>query len=172
MVTNHLLYPVYEFRPLPRDIKEHGGELYRYAGGKWVLDDGEYDLAFSIGVMHYYVDLPYHKNILWSWVTRHWGDYEPKHPQGNAWHYALRDGETTWGTSWAMGRHPNTIASCSSADFTCKQKSCANGAGPEFRIGDPYIKAGLVRRADTKEVVVFPENPVCMYCGLDWVKNG
>lgn len=163
------LWPVYEFRPLPEDIQY--GDLYRYAGGKWIPDDGEYDLAFSIRAMHYYVDLPFHKNIIWSWVTKHWSSYEPKHPNGNAWHYALREGETEWGGAWNKEKHRNTIASRSSSTFTCKRMRCANGRGPEFKIGDPYIKAGLVRRADTKEVVVFPEKPKCMYCGFSWLET-
>jgi hypothetical protein len=38
----------FRFRPTAEDFKPHGLEnLYRYAEGRWIEDDGEPDLAFA-----------------------------------------------------------------------------------------------------------------------------
>ncbi len=156
--------PVYEFRPL-RDFL-HGGPLLRYADGKWIPDDGEYDLAFVQPSFCYMVEIPYQKNIDWSWTTVHWSAYQKGHPRGNAWHYMLRDGETDWGGDWGSYKHPNRRAGDSGMSKACSiGGGCANGRHVEFKLDDPHIAAGLLRERDTKLVVHFPERPICMYCG-------
>lgn len=162
------IFPAYEFRPL----KE--GNYKRYADGKWIDDDGEYDLAFVElnEFMAYMVDLPYYENIRWSWCKNGaWTAFVKKHPAGNAWHYMLANRQTKWGEHWKRDQHLNTKAGRKAMDFCCSQKGCANGRGPEFYINDPYIKAGLLREVKTKKVVKLPKIFNCMYCGkLDWQK--
>lgn len=165
-----MLWPVYEFRPLPRHI---GETLLRFADGQWIADDGEYDIAFvSYGLGPAFglgIDLPYQKNIIWSGLTGHWTARDHDHPRNNPWHYMLRDGETEWGGAWhERDVHPNMLARRKAMDHCCAINRCANGRGPRFEIGDPYIAAGLVRVRDTREVVTFPERPQCMYCGDAW----
>ena len=163
-------WPVYEFR-LPVD--EYKGDLFRYADGKWIPDDGEYDLAF-IGrgqqgaPMAWGIDMPDRQNILWSWCRDgNWGEHEPLHLDGNPWHYMLRDGETDWDGDgrWSRERHPNNIAYEAAMRECSKRHSCANGRGPDFDIHDQFISASLVRERDTKIILRPPENLVCMYCG-------
>jgi hypothetical protein len=160
------LWPVYEFRPEP------GGAWLRYADGQWIPDDGEFDIAFiSAGgfgpPMALSVKPQYRPGILWSYLKGHWTSNGPaSHPRRNPWHYMLRDGHTQWGDSWDRDRHPNVVAGEAASRECCNRYRCANGRGPEFHINDPYIAAGLLRRRDTKEVVVFPEVFHCMYCGV------
>lgn len=162
------IFPVYEFRPL----KE--GNYKRYAGGQWIDDDGKYDLAFVEldRCMVYYVSVPYHKNIRWSWCTNgNWRAFVKNHPRGNAWHYMLVEGQAEWGGDWNRNCHPNEKAGREAMSFCSSRKSCANGRGAEFHINDPYIKAGLLREIKTKKKVKFPKIFNCMYCGeLDWQK--
>lgn len=164
---------IYEFRPLPNDpwLKGGFGDLLRYADGKWIQDDGEYDVAFVKWNMVLYVSLHYQKNILWKWTTKHWSANEPLHRSGNPWHYHLRDGQKEWGGNWGRDRHVNTVVGSQSMKYSCSLANCANGHGPEFDLNDPYIKAGLVRDRDTKAIVVPPEHPECMYCQLKWEAN-
>lgn len=162
-----MLWPIYEFRPLIKNVGMEG-QIYRYADGKWIKDDGEYDLAFaSIDGFPtcLYVSVPWRKNILWSWVTEHWQDYEPKHPNGNAWHYMLRDGEKKWGGDWGRYNHPNEKAGREGMDWVCGQCGCSNGDHVEFNLKDQHILAGLVREKETKKILTIPEHPICMYCG-------
>lgn len=167
-----LLFPIYEFRP----VKEYV-DCLRFADGKWIPDDGEYDLAF-VGKdngfpMGIYFKLPYHSNIIWSWCKKgNWGANVTQHPRGNAWHYMLRPRKKTWGNSWARDLHPNIIVGNKAMDKCCSMYSCANGTGGEFHINDPYIKNGLVRNKETKEIIIFPEIFHCIYCGdIDWQKS-
>lgn len=162
-------HPVYEFRPLPT----WRGPFKRYADGTWVDDDGEYDIAFiatEFGPgMVYGVDLPHYDNLAWSWLTTHWTGRQPRHPRGNPWHYTLRDWKVSgWGKPWGRDRHPNIVATKKGMDKVASERGCASGRGPKFHLDDPVIRAGLMRRADTKEIVVPPERPLCMYCGHDW----
>jgi hypothetical protein len=163
------LWPVYEFRPLPSDIR---GTVLRYAEGAWLPDDGEYDLAFVMydagPPLAKYVDLPFQRNIIWKGLTQHWSGHDPAHPRGNPWHYMLRDGETEWGGPWERDRHENRRVGDKAMSHCCSINRCANGGGPEFRLRDPYIERGLLRERDTKRVVTFPERPVCMFCGDGW----
>jgi hypothetical protein len=158
------LHPVYEFRPLPDFFSRHG-EIYRFGDGEWVPDDGEYDLAFVGGNTCLMVELPYQKNIIWSWLSGHWSSNESRHGGGNPWHYMLRDGETGWGGGWGREQHPNAKAGRSGLFWACSKHSCANGRHVEFRLSDKHIAAGLVRERDSKRILTFPENLCCMYCG-------
>ncbi len=166
------LFPVYEFRPLPETVR--GGNLYRYAEGKWIEDDGEFGLAFASlagAPMAFGIDLPYRPNILWSWTTVHWGSKYRRHPRGNPWHYSLREGRSEMGDGWNRDSHPNTAAMDNAMNWVCGKRGCANGRGPRFQLDDQFIKAGLVREKATKEIVVPPESPICMYCGTKWLED-
>ena len=161
--------PVYEFRPLPEVFKPVFGEVRRFAEGLWIPDDGEYDIAFighSPAPVSLYVEHSYQKNIVGSWTTGHWGAFVKEHPRGNAWHHALRDGETEWGGNWGSERHENHRAGRSGMDRLCSEVRCANGRHVELKNPkDPHIVAGLVRNRETKELFTFPQRLVCMYCG-------
>lgn len=161
-----MLHPVYEFRPLPSVLRP-GFETYRFADGKWIPDDGEYDLAFVTHNVCWMVELPYQRNIIWQWLNGHWTDNERRHPKSNPWHYMLRDGETTWGGPWDRDSHPNTIAGRSGMNFACAAHRCANGRHVEFKLSDKHIAAGLVRERVTGLILTFPEHPHCMYCDDD-----
>ena len=155
-------WPTYEFRPLPDWVK---GVVHRYADGAWIVDDGQYDLAFVMptDAMFYGIALPHHRNILWSWITRSWHDSEPLHPRQNAWHYMLREGATDWGDDWSRQSHPNTRALDDARDWLCRTRSCANGHHVEFNPANSIICAGLLRECDTKEPVAPPSSLKCMY---------
>lgn len=160
-----MMFPVYEIRP-PENY--FYGDVYRYAGGMWIPDDGEWDLAFACLAgppICLYVDLPYQKNILWSWTTGHWSKREQRHPRGNAWHYMLREGTHDWGGSWERDRHPNTIAGRNGMDLVCRNRGCANGRSAELQDDNDIMLAGCMRCHDTKELVVVPKTKLCMYCG-------
>jgi hypothetical protein len=178
------LWPVYEFRPSPEWLPSWGWSptgygrptpVYRFNGGAWIEDDGEHDIAFACldgPPLCLYVSLPYQRNILWSWLTTHWTGAGPEsHPtyrgsfSPNPWHYMLRDGADDWGGSWGRDRHENTKAGDAGMSWVSSRRGCANGRHVEWHLRDPHIAAGLVRRRDTQEVVTFPAEPVCMYCG-------
>lgn len=161
-----MLHPVYEFRPLPSVLRP-GFETYRFADGQWIEDDGEYDLAFVNHNVCWMVDLPYQRNIVWSWIDGHWTGNEPRHPRMNPWHYMLRDGETEWGGPWDRDQHPNVAAGRSGMSWACAKYRCANGRSVKFHLGDKHIAAGLVRERDGKCVLTFPPKLRCMYCGDD-----
>lgn len=172
------LWPVYEFRPDERWLKEWGhgraSALYRYNGGTWTPDDGEYDLAFASidsWPLCLYVELHSQRNILWSWLDGHWSAPGPSsHPwhkgssSPNPWHYMLRPGTTKWGGPWGRDGHENEVAGRKGMSWVSSKRGCANGRSIEFKLRDQHIAAGLLRRRDTKEVVTFPEQPSCMYC--------
>lgn len=159
------LWPVYEFRPIEHHMR---GTVLRYADGDWIPDDGEWDVAFityGMGApLGLGVHLPQQRNIVWSGLTSHWSAHNPAHPRGNAWHYMLRGGETQWGGQWLRDHHPNERAARAAMSKCCAINGCANGSGPEFQDGNPYIVAGLVRERDTKAVVRRPAHRQCMYC--------
>lgn len=166
------MWPVYEFRPLPSwtaDYPMRGNDVHRFAEGKWIADDGEYDLAFVCRNICLYFDPPYQRNITLSWLTTHWAGHQPRHPRGNAWHYELREGQTEWGGNWGRDRHPNSRAGDSGMAWACSQWRSANGRHVEMRLDDPHIAAGLLRERDTKKIVTLPDKPLCMYCGHDWL---
>ena len=184
------LWPVYEFRPAPDWLRAWGWApgrgprdvpLYRYNGGNWIPDDGEYDLAFANldgPPLCLYIEMPYHRNVLWSWLTRSWRDSGPSaHPtyrgssSPNPWHYSLRPGAKKWGGVWGRDRHENRLAGEAGMSWVSKQRGCANGRHAEWKLDDPHMRAGLVRERVSKAVVIVPDAPECMYCGLDWVQR-
>jgi hypothetical protein len=154
------LWPVYEFRPRAQNYYTH-----RFADGQWIPDDGEYDLAFARKGECLMVELPYHENIIWSWCTGHWGALEANHPRGNAWHYMLRDGADDWGNPWGRDLHANSKAGRSGMDFAIKGGCSASGRHVEFHLNDKHIAAGLLREQVSKNIITFPETPICMHCG-------
>lgn len=168
------IWPVYEFRPHPAHT---GSTVLRYAEGAWQPDDGEFDIAFvsyggGAAPFGLSVDLHYQRNIVWSGLVGSWRSSDRDHPRGNPWHYMLRDGEAEWGGPWAeRNAHPNERAGREAMSKCCSLNRCANGRGPRFEIGDPYIAAGLLRERETKRLVTFPEKPVCMYCGDAWARK-
>ena len=175
MVTK-LEFPVYEFRPI--DLKpEHIHELYRWDDieRRLIPDDGEYGIAFAKHPIIYEVFMPYYTGKGWSWCLHgRWDtnvrDIYPEHPNGNAWHHEYFDQKINWNK---RDEHPNVrvwdeiISYLESID---QGWGAYNGYGCEmYHIHDPYIDRGLIRRKDTKEIVVYPRYIDCMYCGrLDW----
>jgi len=170
MTKTKLKVPVYEFRPLREDFY---GEIFRWNNGKPVKDDDQYDLAFfslagpPIVVS---VEVPYRNNIIWAWDGGNWGRYEPRHKfvEGNAWHYMTRDGTPDWDKSnviWDRDSHPNEVAQSKAMNYVTSERGCANGHPIDFHIDNKYIRLGLMRRADTKEVVKIPEKFICIECG-------
>ena len=156
---------VYEIRPLP-----NFREVRRYANGKWIEDDGEWDLAFigldDFAPVCYMFEPDYQKNIKWSYCEgMNWQAHNPKHPRGNAWHYELIKGQTVWGGDWGRDSHPNYIAGRLGMDENCKRYSCSNARHAEFQIYNPFIKLGLLREEETQRIIKFPEAINCMYCG-------
>lgn len=162
-----MVWPVYEFRPLPDSFQDYGwGGVRRYADGAWLDDDGEHDLAFIGGGVCLYFAPPYQRNIVCSWLTTHWTGGVTGHPRGgNPWHYALRDGESDWGGEWGRDSHPNERAGRAGMDKVCSERRAASGRHVEFNANDPIIAAGLLRERDTKKVFEWPRNLACMYCG-------
>lgn len=162
-----MLFPVYEFRPHPSVFRS---PPRRYAEGRWIEDDGEYDVCFigsGLGENYsLFVQLPHHRNIVCSWLSGHWSMDVTGHPGGNPWHRSLKDGETSWGEPWGRERHLNDIAGREGMSKVCSEWRCANGRHVEFYAEDKHIAAGLVRNRETKEVFRFPENLKCIYCGV------
>lgn len=165
--TNLLdLSAVWEFRPADMAIC---GPTRRFAEGRWIEDDGEYDLAFISGSgtpICLYIDLPYRRNIIGAWLTTDWRSKLLSHPHGNPWHYSLRDKATDWGGYWARDVHPNHLAGKAGMDVLCSEQSCANGRHVELTSpADRHVAEGLVRRRDSKEIYV-PGPMECHLCGL------
>jgi hypothetical protein len=169
---------IYEMRP-PEDFFR--GPLRRYAEGKWLPDDGEWDMAFigmanaaEAGSGNHFTypccllyDPHYHEDIIWSWLTTSWRADYPSHPRGNPWHYSLRPGTTEWGKG-NYGNHPNRLVGDKGMSKVSSEHGCASGRHAEFEIGNAIIKAGCLRRASDKSVVTFPDAPECMYCRQSW----
>ncbi len=159
-------HQVHEIRP-----PETAHEVYRLTDdGLWVLDDGEWGLAFignDTGPMAWYFGVGYQRNIAWSWCKNNqWRTHGPGcHPNGNPWHYELTNGENEWGGSWGRDEHPNGVAGRKAVNECCNRNSCANGRGPRYEIGDSGIAERRLRVRDTGEVVTFPVSINCMYCG-------
>ena len=127
---NPLLKETFIFRPLA----DHENML-RYAGGVWIPDDGQPDMAFIYydhAPMVEYVRMPYYTNILWSWweVREH----------GRLWHYC-----TTNNQDWANYRfeerrqHPNELAGESGMSKCCDLYHCANGQSISLTSDNDYI---------------------------------
>ncbi len=169
-------YSVYEFKLLPNNKLNYLGKpakVQRYADGKWIEDDGEWDLAFAVSseCMAYHIFMPWKTNLGWQWDGGNCTRREPRHPNFNAWHYELTSGSKfrdwpSWDGEFCRDKHPNELAGKVAMDYVCSLRSCSNGRGPDlFHIDDPYIKAGLVRVKETKEILKFPKTMKCIYCG-------
>lgn len=158
---------IYEFRPTPSYFN---GGFRRFADGRWIEDDGEYDLAFignSGAPICLYFQPNYRANIICSWLSTHWSAKVARHPNGNAWHYATRDGTPDWG---ATADHEyfngaNRLAGDSGMSKLCGEFSCANGRHVEFKANDKHIAAGLLREKESKLVFRWPHDLKCCYCG-------
>lgn len=171
----------YEMRPPEGFFR---GDVRRYAGGKWLPDDGEWDMAFigmangtegSTGNPFTYpccllYEPQYHEDIIWSWLMTPWRADYPAHPRGNPWHYSLRPGATDWGAGANRDRHPNYSASRTGMSKLSDEHRCANGRHADFNRDNAIIKAGCLRRVSDKAIVTIPEAPGCMYCGLAWLE--
>lgn len=161
---------IVEFRPRPGLFRSN---VRRYAEGKWIPDDGEYDVAFvctdaklgesagGYGACLYF-EPSFRKNIRWSWCDGHWSGKDPRHPKGNAWHYMLVPGTSEWG-EWERHRHANELAK-ESGFGQMRESGCCNGVAIELKPDDPHIQLGLARIKGSGFVIVPPSKPVCMYC--------
>ena len=162
------LWPIYEFRPEP----VYGGtEWLRYAKGAWIKDDGEWDVAFVSTRLHsapiaLYFEPPARKNILWSYLPKYWRELGPEeHPGRNPWHHMLREGCTDWGEPLVRAQNFNHRVGEEAIRKAVDLYGGANSRGPRMEIRDPWVRAGRLRRQDTKEVVRVPSKFNCMYCG-------
>lgn len=161
---------IVEFRPRPGLFTS---DTFRYADGKWIPDDGEYDTAFIcmnaklVENKGYkvclYFEPPYRKNIRWSWCDGHWSATDERHPDGNAWHYMLVPGTNVLG-DWDRYRHPNVVAKESGFERMLNLANCCNGAAIELKPDDRHIKDGLARIKGSGDVIVPPSKSLCMYC--------
>lgn len=164
---------VYEMRP-PDGF--FSGDVHRYAGGLWVPDDGEWDMAFA-GLTHNYIPIllywspPYYIDLEWQWLTAHWRVHYPRHVGGKPWHYSLTSSGDRWQDYEGRDAHPNVIAEKSARDWLSQRFRSRNGHRVHADLNDPLVQAGLVRHAATKEVLVPPETPTCVYCGLAWMQD-
>lgn len=159
-----LVCPVYETRP-PKGVTE----VMRLTDkGEWIPDDGEWGLAFYGRAKEGYTGVwgvMQHPDIAWKWCRDgNWERRESAHKDGNPWHYQLRDGVTRCYCQSLPLAHPNEAAHQKAIDACCNHYHCASGDRAEFTVGDGYIAAGLVRRRDTKEVIVFPKEIKCYKC--------
>ena len=161
----------YLFRPL-----EGSGPWLRYAGGLWLPDDGEFDLAFvnadqpiALGV-----SLPSYEGVEWSWrdlaATRAAIGVD-EDARVDAWHTQVRDPSEGKGKDVPFRgaveqSHPNIQAFRAAMDKCCEQYHCASGSGPHFVLGNPWITAGLVRTF-AGETIREPEAPACFLCAND-----
>lgn len=152
---NPLLKETFVFRPLPGQTG-----MLRYADGAWIPDDGKPDLAFvayADAPLAFYVDMPYHTNILWGWNEIVKGK--------RLFHYQTI-GDEDWGNHYWDDRsnHPNEIAGRSAMDKCCNLYRCANGRGIPLTRDTEYIRAGALLIQSTGLPVKAPENPICYLC--------
>lgn len=164
-------YPVYEFQFIPNYWSMRNTVCYDYETGEFVPNEGQHSIIFinERGNQFVWFESPYHENVLWSWAKHHnWGAHVEGHPDGNAWHYMLRGGETKWGKgNWKRDTHPNDYIVDYARDKYMKGSN--GGSSASKHICDQHIMEGCVRNYFTKEVLTFPEVFDCMYCGeLDW----
>jgi len=148
----------YIFRPVLRR-SEYLNECYRYANGRWIEDDGEFDLAFiginKLGVSFaFYVELPYYRNLLWTFRECKEEEHDIE------WHYMIK-GEKL--EDWWEYDHPNVKAKYEASDEGLRRWGCANGRMVEFMIGDPHIALEVLRTIDG-EVAQFPSHFYCNKC--------
>jgi len=150
-------------------------EVYRYADGRWLPDDGKHDLAFispdtlsesgNRFTSCLYFELPYRKNIRWSWYDCHWSSKDRRHPGGNAWHYMLVPGMKDIDSSWDRDRHANEVAK-ESGFARIRELGYGSSAGRsiELKPGSEAIELGLARIKGSGQIIVPPKRPLCVYC--------
>lgn len=180
---NPLLKETFVFRPFDRcegkgitvtnDGYRHGQQgVLRYAEGKWIPDDGEYDLAFAHGVFAFGVNLPDYSNIIWSWfdidLTRRW---LPKHLHkyaGGHHCYTIDNTPYSQDYQWDNSQHPNEIAMKSAMNKVVSIHGCGNGRGAYLTSenkGDvPWLREKRILIKSTMQPVLIPENPICYLC--------
>ncbi|KKN07675.1 hypothetical protein LCGC14_1064480 [marine sediment metagenome] len=151
----------------------HAGQgLLRYAGGQWIPDDGEYDLAFAHGVFAYGVLLPDYSNIIWSWrnmvLVRSWLP-ERLHKYAKAHHfYNINNTPFSQDYHWDNSHHPNKVAMKSAMDKVCSLCGCANGRGAyltsEQDVFVQWLAEKRIMIKSTMQPVLIPENPTCYLC--------
>jgi len=159
-------------RPSDYDHSKQG--LLRYAGGLWIPDDGEPDLAFVQGVLYYGVDMPDWGNIIWHWndadLTK---SFLPKylHKFAKSWHtYTVDNTPQDDEYKWDNRNHPNEIAKRVACDLVCSVHHCANGVCAGITSEDNYpnsvqwIKDKMILIESTMQPLTAPENPVCYLC--------
>jgi hypothetical protein len=149
--------------------------FYRYAEGKWIPDDGEYDVAFGclIGApVALYFTHSGKKNVVCQWRSRiHKNNI--KHPgkdiwikgHKDPWHYILDNGSKVPDTGYnANDGNLNSQAGRNAMDHVFSEGHCCNGRSITFDPFDRHIAAGLVRDRETKEVLTFTPEMKCIYC--------
>jgi len=158
----------YVLRPL-----EGSGPWLRYAGGLWLPDDGEFDLAFVNAVQPIALGmvLPSYEGIEWSWrdlaATRAAVGVVDECARVDAWHTQVRDPAVGDGRYVPFQeKHPNGRARRAAMDKCCQLHHLASGRGPHFQLGDAWIAAGLVHTL-AGETVREPESPTCFLCAND-----
>lgn len=177
---NPLLRETFVFRPfgncegrgitaVPYGYVHKGLPLHRYANGKWIPDDGEYDLAFVRGVFAYYVSLPDYSNVIWTWrdidLTR---SYLPEylHKYAKAHHIYTSNNEPMH--HWDNSQHPNEVAGKSAMNKVSSNFGVANGSGAHLCSESPrevpWLKEERILMQSTMQPVLIPDNPVCYLC--------
>ena len=77
----------------------------------------------------------------------------------------LREGCTDWGEPLVRAQNFNHRVGEEAIRKAVDLYGGANSRGPRMEIRDPWVRAGMLRRQDTKEVVRVPSKFNCMYCG-------
>jgi hypothetical protein len=181
-IVNPLLNETFVFRPLHEGYDYTRIQGLRYANGRWIPDDGEYDLAFVISNFAYYVALPQYSNLLWTWsdapLAKKWLP-EYLHRYAESWHSMTIDNTPTSDDyrrySWEDDDpHPNRVAGRSAMNKACELHHCANGRS--IRIDDAqydtnqwihaneYIKRGVLKIQRTMQPVTLPIKLECYLC--------
>jgi len=180
MKENPLLKETFIFRPFngcegkgitaTTDHYDHQTQgLLRYANGKWIPDDGEYDLAFAHGVFAHYVSLPDYSNVIWTWrdinLTRSYlPEYLHKYAQSH--HIYTSDNQPM--RHWDKSQHPNARAGKSAMDKVRAIHHVANGRGAylcsESPSEIPWLNEKRMLVQSTMKPVLIPENPICYLC--------
>jgi len=155
-VNNPLLKETFVFHPI-----EYHTNMLRYAGGKWIPDDGQLDLAFVYKENGFpfaeYVDLPYYTNILWSWLELLKGE--------RIWHYYTTNNKYWYDYPFTRrDKHPNEVAGRSAMNKCSSLYHCANGRGIGIDEDNKYIQKRKLIILSSGKPVTKPQNPVCFLC--------
>lgn len=162
-MRNPLLDEIFVMRPLDED---RGRKWLRYAGGLWVEDDGEADLAFITAdtwgaPFALCVHLPYREGVLWQWrdTSLPWMSRA-----SNPWHCYVVGAEEGTGNSWDRAGHPNIRAGDLAMGKCATLHGCANGRGPEIHEDNDWIREEKLWVMRTGQLVKPPEQPKCYLC--------